>query len=315
MRFQFLALLVMTIAAAVTFWYRTTENTCPAPLAYHLGAIAPEFNLSPEKAKEYLAQAEAVWEEEEGRELFYYDEKNGVAVNFVFDERQAMAESQVSQKAVLDAKKAENQELVDTIDSLRSEYDASSKSYQEKVVAYETKLTAYNDKVNSYNDRGGAPSDVFAKLEREKTALAKESDSLNATSEKLNELADKINELSQKSGQLIDAYNAQVSLYNDEFGFSREFTQGDYQDQVINIYKFSTENEVRTVLAHELGHALGLEHVEGSSSIMYYLLKDTSSHPTLSSEDKSAFTALCGTGHEPANRARATIRSFLSFFN
>lgn len=314
MRFQFLILLFMTIAAAGTFWYRTTENICPVPLTYHIGSIAPEFNLSPEKVKAYLADAEKVWEGEMGRELFNYDEKEGVAVNFVFDERQALAESQLSQKAELDKNKADNQELLATIESLRKQYDLDAKVYQEKVDAYEKKLSAYNDKVNGYNDRGGAPSEVFAKLEKEKAALSRESSSLNTTSDKLNELVKKINELSQKSGEIIDVYNSEVKLYNDEFGFSREFTQGDYKDRVINIYKFSTDNEVRKVLAHELGHSLGIDHVEGDSSIMYYLLKDTSSAPVLSSEDKAAFAILCGTGNELSFKIRFAIRSFLTNF-
>jgi cell division protein FtsB len=314
MRFQFLALLCMTLAGAGTFWYRTTQNICPVPLPYHIASIAPEFNLSKEKAKSYLVDAEKVWETETGRELFYYTEDKGVAVNFVFDERQAMAEAQQNQKSALDKQKTDNQSLFATIDDLRKQYETDSKSYQEKVSAYEKKLNAYNDKVNGYNDRGGAPSDVFASLEKEKAALSKESNSLNSTSDKLNELAKKINELSQKSGQLVDAYNSEVKQYNNEFGFSREFTQGDYQDKVINIYKFSTDNEVRKVLAHELGHALGLNHVDGDSSIMYYLLKDTSSAPTLSSEDRAAFVALCGTGNEFSFKARFVIRSFLAKF-
>ena len=314
MRFQFLALLLMTVVGAGTFWYRTTENVCPAPLSYHIGTIAPEFNLSPERAKSYLTDAEDVWEKETGRTLFYADETKGITVNFIFDERQALAESQLSQKSTLDNKKAENQELLTTIEGLRKEYEASSNAYQEKVSTYERKLTAYNEKVNGYNDRGGAPSDVYAKLEKEKAALSRESDALNGTSDKLNELGKKINELSQKSSQLVDVYNSEVGTYNEEFGFSREFTQGDYQDRVINIYKFSTDNEVRKVLAHEFGHALGLDHVEGDSSIMYYLLKDTSSAPTLSSEDKAAFNVLCGTGNEFSFKARFAIRSFLAKF-
>ncbi len=304
----------MSVAAAATFWYRTTENICPAPLPYHIGSIAPEFNLSKEKAQVYLADAEKVWESETGRQLFYYSEGKGVTVNFIFDERQAMAESQQSQKLTLDKKKTDNQELLSTIDGLRTQYETDSKAYQDKVSAYEAKLTAYNNKVNGYNDRGGAPADVYASLEKEKNALSKESSSLNATSDKLNELAKKINELSQKSGQIVDGYNTEVAQYNKEFGFSREFTQGDYQDKVINIYKFSTDNEVRKVLAHELGHSLGLNHVDGESSIMYYLLKDTTSAPVLSLEDKSAFTALCGTGNEFSFKARFAIRSFLAKF-
>lgn len=314
MRFDLLVVSVMTLAAAGTYWYRSTENICPVPLTYHVGEIAPEFNLSKEQVEAYLRDAEVVWEQAAGRELFQSTEAGSLAVNFLFDERQALAESQLSQKSALDGERDKTEELLDTIDEERKKYEAEDKEYQEKMAAYERKLTAYNEKVNRYNDQGGAPSEVYAELEREKATLNRESSGLNATADKLNELARTINELNDKSSQFIDEYNKQVLVYNEEFGFSREFTQGDYQDDVINIYKFSTENELRTVLAHEFGHALGVDHVEGRSSVMYYLLENTSSFPTLSPEDTAAFATTCGDGSSLEARVRAEIRAVLVSF-
>lgn len=310
MRFQFVVLLFMALAAAGTFWYRSTENICPVPLAYHIGSVASEFNLSPEQVRSYLTDAESVWEKEAKQNLFYYTPDKGIEVNFIFDERQEMAESQTHQKTTLDSKRSENDKLIATIDSLRADFNARQADHQKRTSAYESKLNAYNEKVNNYNDQGGAPNAVYKKLEAEKNALNRESDSLNKESDTLNELAKKINELSQKSSLLVDEYNALVSTYNKEFGFSREFTQGDYQNKVINIYKFSDDNEVRKVLAHEFGHALGVDHVEGKSSIMYYLLEDINSFPTLSKEDKAAFEIECisnGKGQEIRQRIRAIL--------
>jgi hypothetical protein len=311
MRFQFLALLLMTIAAAGTFWYRTTASICPAPLSYRLGTIAPEFNLSEDKAREYLKGAESVWESAVDEDLFYYDPKGTVVVNFIFDERQAMADSQSAQKTALDAKKAENEKVITALEELQRDYEAQSKTYQDKLRAYETRLNEYNERVNRYNDQGGAPENEYQKLEAEKLSLGRESNSLDSTADSLNSLASKINELSQKSGQLIDAYNAEVQSYNEQFGFSREFTEGDYQNSTINIYKFSGESEVTKVLAHELGHALGIDHVEGKSSVMYYLIGDTNQTPSLSKEDIEAYTVECGTGDERLSKVRRLIREFI----
>jgi hypothetical protein len=301
----------MTIAAAGTFWYRTTASVCPAPLSYRIGTVSPEFHLSDNQAKQYLANAEAVWEKPTSQNLFSYDPKGTVVVNFIFDERQAMADSQATKKDALDAKRAENETISNSINTLRNQYEQNSKTYQDALHTYDTKLSRYNDKVNRYNDQGGAPEKEFAKLEAEKRALNTESNSLNKTADTLNELAKKINELSQKSSQLIDAYNSEVQAYNAEFGFSREFTEGDYQNKVINIYKFSSENEVTKVLAHELGHALGMDHVEGKESVMYYLIGDTNHVPTLSPEDMSAFMLECGDQSSLSSRVRQYIRSFL----
>ena len=314
MRFDLLVVSVMTLAAAGTYWYRSTENICPVPLMYHVGEIAPEFNLSREQVEAYLKDAEAVWEQAAGRELFQSTDAGALTINFLFDERQALAESQLSQKAALDGERNKTEELIRRIDDERKEYESQTNEYQEKMAAYERKLTAYNEKVNRYNDQGGAPSAVYDELEREKTALNRESNELNATADTLNELARTINELNDRSSQFTDEYNKQVAVYNEDFGFSREFTQGDYQDKVINIYKFSTENELRTVLAHEFGHALGVDHVEGRSSVMYYLLENTSSFPTLSPEDTAAFVTTCGDGSSVEARVRARIRATLARF-
>jgi predicted RNase H-like nuclease (RuvC/YqgF family) len=311
MRFPYLVALILTLAGAGTFWYKSTAAICPVPLTYRVGQIDSHFNLDIEAAKKHLAKAEAVWEESAGRELFIYDEKATLVVDFIFDERQAEADIEVTEQKALDTKKTENDTLVKTIEDLQKEYDSLSESYKKRVGSYEARLNAYNDKVNSYNDQGGAPGDVFSELEQERVSLNVESKELSKKADELTTLSNKINELSERGNALVEKYNEEVVEYNKKFGYAREFTQGDYQGERINVYKFSDDAELLAVLTHELGHALGLEHVEGESSVMYYLLKDTTSAPVLSKDDEAAFVAQCGTGKEWPHRVRTLIRSLL----
>jgi Matrixin len=315
MRFPFLAALITSIALAGTVWYKQTETICPAPLAYKVNQIDSHFNLTLEQAKAHVAAAEAVWESSSGRDLFYYDENADLVIDFVFDDRQAMADSEVSQKQQLDSKRDENNELRKTIEELQKEYEEDATAYERAVDSYERDLTAYNNKVQSYNDQGGAPAEAYDELEAEKNTLNRKSGELDTTSARLNELAGKINELGNNSNKLVDEYNREVKSYNEQFGFSREFTQGDYFDGTISIYKFSNERELVAVLTHELGHALGIDHVEGESSVMYYLLEDSNSAPVLSVEDKEAFTATCGTGESIEATVRLKIRNALKALN
>ncbi|MEY2665619.1 MAG: hypothetical protein RLZZ480_724 [Candidatus Parcubacteria bacterium] len=310
MRFPFLAALVLTIAGAGTFWYKSTEFVCPVPLHYRVGTIDDHFNLTVEQAKNHLAKAEAVWEKEARHELFVYDDNATFVVDFIYDERQAEAINENSERAILDAKKAENDEIMKTVEGLQKEYDSLTYAYQERVSSYESRLTAYNERVNSYNDQGGAPDAVFGELEKERKSLSNESAQLSKKAEELSTLAQKINELGEKGNKLVEEYNREVMAYNEKYGYAREFTQGDYQGDKINVYKFSTDDELWAVLTHEFGHALGIEHVDDDSSVMYYLLKDTTGTPTLSQKDKDAFVAQCGTGQEWPQRIRAMIRSF-----
>jgi hypothetical protein len=315
MRFSYLLALTLTLAGAVTFWYQRTEAICPALLGYRVGTIDSHFTLSKEEAIAQLASAESLWEASVGRDLFYYDENADLAVEFIFDERQATADSELNQKQTLDAQKAENDVVFEKINDLQKEYEERSRDYQGKVSAYEGRLSAYNDKVSKYNDQGGAPAEVFDELEKEKNDLADEASELNVIANQLNEMANKINELGDQGNKLVEAYNREVQVYNDEFGYSREFTQGDFQGDRINVYKFSNNAELQKVLVHELGHALGIDHVEGESSVMYYLLGDTNTTPSLSREDKDAFVSVCGTGDEWQHKTRRLIRNFLTTIN
>jgi uncharacterized protein YoxC len=294
-----------------TYWYKTTADICPAPLHYRLGNIDDSFGLSATEAKKFTVEAEAVWEDIARRELFVYDETADFTVNFVFDERQELADKEESLQGQLDNKKAESERIRDVVNELQSEYRDLSKSYDIQVDSYETRLSEYNNKVSQYNDRGGAPSDVFEELEKEKISLSKESESLSKTADELNVFADKINVLGDRGNKLVENYNEDVYKYNDSFGFDREFTQGDYIGDGINVYKFSNNNELLGVLSHEFGHALGIGHVEEEGSLMYYLMEDTDTRLTLSQSDILTFYDVCGQTETLGQKVRGLIRNLL----
>ncbi|MEK7461991.1 MAG: M57 family metalloprotease [Patescibacteria group bacterium] len=312
MRFPYLVALVTSIAVAGTFWYQSTAYICPAPLTYKLGQLDSHFTISRAEAIAKIAEAERAWEEKTGRELFQYEENGKLVIDFVFDDRQAESNLEGAERNQLDAQFAETETLKKTIEDLQENYKETSETYENNVEAYETALARHNEQVTRYNDQGGAPSDIHADLERERQTLDDRLNKLNADADALNKLAQNINTLGQKSNELIDAYNNQVGAYNEEYGFAKEFTQGDYQDKRINIYKFSTNEELISVLTHELGHALGIEHVADSSAVMYYLLKEGSSSVALNDADIEAFTAVCGTGGEWEFKLRQFIRNILN---
>lgn len=314
MRSSYLITLLIVLIGAGTYWYQSTAAICPAPLAYRLGDIDPSFDLTREQALAHVREAEAVWENETQRELFRYDDTAEFTVDFIFDERQATANSEEAQREALDTQRSKSEEVLQTVESLQAQYQSLSASYESRVVEYEERLDEYNAEVNQYNDRGGAPADVFTKLEQEREGLNDEADKLTRTASELSQLAAKINTLGERGNELVETYNEGVNQYNSEFGFAHEFTQGDYQGGKIHVYKFSNEAEVITVLAHEFGHALGIDHVEGDSSLMYYLLEDTSKSPILSGEDLAAYVAVCGTAETFEQKVRRAIREVLTKF-
>lgn len=315
MRTPYAVTFMLALLLGGTYWFTHVSAGCNIPISYRIGEIDPRFELTTDEARVALMDAEAIWENATGVNLFRYADDGEYTVNFVFDERQALTEAERELRERLDASENVNAEIDETYAELVAKYNDLDIAYKDKVEAYERRLSAYNDEVRRYNDEGGAPTDAYERLENERTSLAHEQESVNAMAKELNELVADINRLSEEGNELIDLHNRQVEVYNHTFGHEREFTQGEYQDRTINIYTFSDRHELLLVLAHELGHALSVDHVENEASVMYYLMGGQPEAITLSDEDLAAFNAVCAaaTPMERYQRAAAEARSFLGF--
>ena len=309
-----IAIAVFALVVPFALWYRATATDCPVPLSYRIGEIDSSFSISEAEVKAAVFTATDVWEREMNRDLFRYDESADFAINFVFDDRQETVILEESERQSLDDKKVENDQVLEQIATLQSEYNSLTQAYEAEMKAYSSRLQAHNSEVNSYNDRGGAPASEFDRLENERTALAREADRLNSSADTLNVVAKQINALSDRGNNLVNDYNSEVNDYNAEFGFEREFTQGDYQGDRINIYSYSSESELVRVLAHEFGHVLGIPHVADPESLMYYLMEDTDTKLSLTTDDRNAYLSVCGTSQTFGQKVRHSIRSFLSLF-
>lgn len=294
MRSGFLVLLITTVLFAGGYFYYTALAICPVPLEYRIGVLDERFGISEEEAKLAAVAAESIWEDATGRNLFTYDDKADFVINFVFDDRQALVDAEDNLKDRLDAAENANDTIAHTHADLVKEYEGLKQAYETRVSNYEVSLQTYNDKVQQYNDEGGAPPEEYDRLQTEKGELDREQVELNKVVRQLNNLVEEINQVGKEGNQLVETYNRGVDTYNQTFGEPREFTQGDYQGDKINIYTFANDNELELVLAHELGHALHLGHVAGEQSVMYYLIGDQPDQLELSSTDIEEFNRVCG---------------------
>ena len=286
------------------YWSYTALAGCNVPISYRIGTIDERFNMSTDEVRNAVSTAESIWEDGTDRNLFTYDSNGKLVVNFVYDERQALTEEEGSLKAVLDRKEGMSDSVKTQYKELVSQYELLRASYEAKVKVYETKLNVYNKEVADWNTRGGAPKDVFARLESTQESLATEEKRINELSTQLNALVRKINNLGSQGNNLVSDYNSLVSEYNQKFSEGKEFTQGEYQNSVITIYEFTTPTELAIVLAHEMGHVLDINHVEGANSIMYHLMKEQSPTEGLTAADQAAFTQSCGNKGSMADTLR-----------
>ena len=314
MRGIYFVSLIATIIFGIGYWYTSTAHLCPVPVTYRLGEVDERFPITREEIMSVLTAAEAVWEESLTQDLFTYDEASTFPINFIYDERQQMAATQEQWEQALDTDQAEYETVLAAVKKTALRYETESASYTTKRERYEAALAVYNQKVETYNANGGVPEAEYKDLEAEAAALQKQQRELISAEKDLEDLSEEVNELGEEGNGLIKAYNAEVVKYNEMYGTLDTFTQGDFERSRINIYKFTDTEELTEVIAHEFGHALGIGHVEGEESVMYYLMTERD-FPSLSATDQKAFLDTCGEQESWPGLVRQFIRTTLQTIN
>jgi len=271
------------------------DRSCEEPLAYKLGTIDERFNISNDEILKLLSDSEKLWEDASEKDLFVLDQNNteAIPVNFVFDERQQEIISARESEDLLDTQWASYENLKQQYEKLSSAYKKRVSVYDENIKEYEDLLDKLNKSIEDWNKNSGTKAEYKNIKDGEFfiktvfTGLEKERISLNNDADGLKKMVDQINNIQSNLKQ-------NTALHNRTFAHEETVNSGDFGFNEINIYQYQDISDLRITLAHEMGHAIGLDHVLDEKAIMFHLLeKQDVLNLKLSDADVEALNILC----------------------
>lgn len=279
--------------------FKDLEHTlfpCQIPITYSLGNIDQQFGVSDSQFYDAVAAAEKIWEDAAQKNLFVSKPRGELTINLVYDYRQASTDKLKELGLTIETNN-------ESYEVLKAEYDSAYSAYLKQKTELDALLAAHDAHVKSYESdlaksksAGGVKPKEYLQLEADRRALNEESTAINtkvtdinASADTVNTLADALNELADKLNLTAERYNTIGNALGDEF-VEGNFGASSHGD-VINIYQFENQNKLIRVLTHELGHALGLDHVDDPDAIMYRL--NESENINLTEADVSALKDLC----------------------
>ena len=243
------------------------------PLKWRMGTIDPRFGLDAGEVKQAVEQAIRLWESAAGKRLFVYDRSSGFPVNLVYDSRHAGRVAARQAKERLDSMKSDIGSAKDAVQFAQDNYKLKLSLFEVSQSAYRRKLEDYNRDVEYWNRNGGAPASVVSRLNAERQNLEIDRGRLRLEEQEVDSLRTDVNDKIDTYNSLLSRYNSAANSFNRTFGKAVEMSVGETAIRGskvgrINIFSFESNTHLAVILAHELGHALGLKHVKGQDSIM-----------------------------------------------
>ncbi|UUM28172.1 M10 family metallopeptidase domain-containing protein [Acinetobacter colistiniresistens] len=255
-------------------------------LRYRIAEVDPRFKLSIEQVKSISQQATQIWKDGTQQDYFVYDPNAQLAIHLIYDERQIESEQRREHLSQLQSNQQHWQDKKQQLDLIEKEILSSKQLLDLKQQQLNQQIQHYNQEQHNARQHPAsyANPDYFQQrqrdLEQNVKLLQQEIDQYNQRIAQLNQQVDELNALDQ---QLTNS----VSQFKQRFK-PHLFHKGLFNGKQILIYEFESEDDLRLTLAHEFGHALGLQHTDDPQALMYPVMKEqNATHFRLTQADRA----------------------------
>lgn len=275
-------------------------SECRVPQTLHLEAVDPRFRLERDAVESALDEAVTMWDSQTDAELFRQRDGEGMPVRLIYDQRQATAETRDRTRQELDRLQGHIAAREERLDQRRAALASDSEGYQRQLDDYRARQQEYERAVAAWNtgrmERSAANRD---RLERQRAALDADRAGLEQRREALERRRGELNREIRELEREIEGFNEQVAMLNREVSATGRFDMAVFEQQgsrrSITVFKASDADELRLTLAHELGHALGIGHVDDPAAVMHAMLGPSNAgRRDLSAADRRALVQACG---------------------
>jgi hypothetical protein len=288
-------LLLITLIALVIVYYRMPKP-CQEPLTYRIGTVDARFGVSRQEFADAAGKAASIWRKPYARALFREEPEGRIEVNLVYDYRQEAADKLKKLHYAIGTTKGAYDDMKVRFLNLKVEYESKNSALAQDSNTYSRRLGAYNAQIEAGRQRGAVTEAVYKRLTAEAGELNNIRENLQARQEEVSKMADILNSMTVVINDIAANYNLDVvKSYDAGNRLGSEFCGGDYISKdgkrTITIYQFDDNNRLVRVLAHEFGHALGLQHNDNPKAIMYRLMQSDSL--SLAPDDVAALKERC----------------------